>query len=92
MKQLADRFLVIICLLIISYLLGVVFTMESGDYLEHLGIVTSISAVVGVVFIMASFVAAKLQKALISSLAAAGYWIAVIGAIGYIIFWFGPAC
>lgn len=78
--------------MIISYLLGVVFTSESGDYLEQIGTVTAIATAVSAFFITISAIASKLDKELLSKVSTGAYRVVVLGAIGYMIFWFGPAC
>lgn len=78
--------------MIISYLLGAVFTSETGDYLEHIGIVTAVATVVSASFITISAISSKLDKELLSKISTYVYRVVVLGTISYIIFWFGPAC
>lgn len=92
MNQLIDRIIVILCLMIISYLLGVVFTSESGDYLEHIGLVTAMATCVATFFIAVSVFSSKFNKEFLSKVSTGVYRVVVLGAIGYIIFWFSPAC
>lgn len=92
MNFIADKLIVILCLMIISYLLGVVFTSESGDYLEHIGLVTAMATGVGAFFIAVSAFYSKFNKEFLSKVSTGVYRVVVLGAIGYIFFWFSPAC
>ena len=92
MNFITDRIIVILCLMIISYLLGVVFASESGDYLKHIGLVTAMATGVGAFFITVSAISRKFNKELLYKVSTGVYRVVVLGAIGYIIFWFSPAC